>query len=557
MASIVKRLFLIFLGIGLCALLVGFGWKFLRQHRISQAKEVAHAALQERRLAATETYIQILEKIAPNDPETIAIKAQWYALIHPPQAPSAWQTALKISPDNEEYRVAYILSLIQLNQLSSAQTELDHWPLRGKPSLSFHRAVMAVAFAQGDIEKALKQANQLEALDPQSSVNQLNRAKLQLRSKEARSQYAGKESLEILLTHPTHRYEAAKALIQYALGSQSTKDLLNTLELIEEKKLTLEERLLIFEARSKADLEISENEIADLWRDSLENPYMLNRLAGWMVFAGRSHSLIQSFKSSPPSSPWQFPLGLPLAEAYKSTADPAPALKGLRAADWRRFNDLKLFTQAFLAQDTPLAASFLESAVTKAARRRNGLDHLESTARAWGWREGLLAILRTQITITPVRSKAFLVLMNQYEQHRDMQGLLKGSLSLLKAQPNHTPSLNNAAYFRILLGLETEVALEQARQAFKNAPENPNIQSTLVLALVANQQCQEAKEHLESLQSADASPSALLALIAAHNCLDLKVSDHVRARLESASFLYAEERKLQQDLLSKLDLIQD
>lgn len=523
-------------------------WTSIRAAQTARAIEGFEGALAQNEGRAAARHLAFLSVRQPQHPELLSLRARFATRFAPAMAPPLWQQLLAQFPEKVEFRIPAVLNLIDLGNIKEAKKLQMAWEQKDPDHPATWRTGLAVAYAEGVDEEATRYARQLLEAEPDSVINQLNWAKLQLTVDANNQQEAAIHWLEDQINHPDFGSDAIQALLTYHtrhLNIAALRDLEKRLQ----PPTDAATRLAFLEARQRTGYPPDFQEIQAVWEAAGPNDLLRSQLAGWLVETGKGQRVFDLTESLPDR--WAFPLGLSLAEASIQTGRTTEAIAALMDADWPGLEYLKLFTQARLLafEQSPNTESVLNLALHQAGSRPGGLIHLTETARAWNWRGGYEALLRVQLENVPAGSPQFKKFMTQAETQGDLTALLIGSQRMLEAHPDHVPSLNNLAYFAYLLGNASSQELEQARRARQSCPHTVAFTVTQLLLELELGSLKQASRLAATLPMN--SPHAALARGLLARRKQARIQERDLELLQEHVFAYAEEEELKARLLQR------
>ncbi|MGF1677579.1 MAG: hypothetical protein ACFCUX_00115 [Candidatus Methylacidiphilales bacterium] len=528
------------------------GYRHFQFHRALDAYEAAMRSAQSEQARQS---LVLLKKFGPDKKETLQAEARWSATLYPWHALSIWSTYLLSFPEDQEARVARTLVLLRLRLVKQARQEVDAWPSASRDQSAFLRSSLAVNFAENRLDHAREFAQRLSTLEPLNDLHTLNLAKINLLDGTAirEVQIDGQKKLESFLSHPTHRAHALQALLQWHLATKqysSIEALANQMDRLGD--LTLDESLIMLDARVQAGGQPSLDRVRFLWKQSAAHPSDRALLAGWMVRHQYASHLVDWARAELKPEDWVYPLGLPLAEAHLEVSDPLPALSFLRKSNWHQMDYLRLFILARLMTGSSQEEPFLRESIQVAARQPGGWEHLEYVASSWRWRFGQMYILRYGAGTLPLDSVSMSRVMTGLQQLGDAEGLWIGSVRYSDAHPDDPIALNNRAYLSMILDKDSRVSLDMARRAHQKLPTSRSIQTTRLMAEALHGDLLIAQSLLAELQSSQDPVLMLARVIVAHRLTD-PLDPQLLRDLQSAHFDLDQENTLKSKWLNKVD----
>ncbi len=536
--------------IGLAALIVTlicgiFFWWGLKQWRIEQAVAATRSALIADDVQKIVSGLRLLNTHDSNHPLLPVFRAQFYSRYAPRLAPPFWEQAIDRHPEDLEIRTAYALNLVGIGELERAEKQVRAWLTEDAEASAHLRAALAVAFAQKNFDWARDHAGRLSELEPDSTVNRINQAALELSTGTGEEQAAAMATLKALLENPESGIEALRLLLQFAIRQQ---DLALFNQLRSMKAIGGSEADTLFlEAASQMGQEPDRNLVRQLWHDTAPGSLKRSRLGGWLVNQGLGEWMMTLAEQEPDR--WQFPEGLPLAEAHLQAGQVSDALDGLSKVEWPGLEYLHFFVRARLAAGVSETASktFLRLALKQTGNHESQWEHLYATARTWGWRDGMVGVARYAVQHVSLTSPHFRFWIEQVTSLRDAEGLLTASKRFLEKNPNHVPSLNNAAYCAFLQKRNLDEALARSRHAYDLAPDAAGVRSSLLFLEIERGNIENAKHLLDELSVHD--PYRWLGQLYLAQKLGKFPDPKIQEQVRQHTYFWPEEELLKRDLL--------
>jgi thioredoxin-like negative regulator of GroEL len=528
------------------------GWLGLRHYQTSKSVGRVKQAIEAGQYQAAVSALNYLRAMDSDHPDLNLLSAQIYSRIYPLYALPFWNLALRESPNDGNLRIGYILTLIKVQQMEQARQLLELWPADSNDGVEYHRAALALSFAVGNMLEAREHAVALNRLEPESAMNRINLLKLRALDSDSTVRIEAQDRLQEYLDNPEFRFTAIKLLLQSELLAENSAQLEALIEQLKSiTTLTSEELLMLMDAGQRMGLATDPELVRRAWENAAEDLIAKSRVAGWMVQAGLNDLLLTWIEEQKmnPQQVWEYPMGLPVAEAYRNVGRPETALPGLRKFSWPGIQYLNQFTQAYLTADSQAGESMLQYALKEASTQQGSLVHLAETARKWRWQQGWITVLREQLKTMASHDPRFVKVMQIMEEFNDTQGLYIGSLRYLDQNAHHAPSLNNAAYLGFLLGEDAELSLTRARKAVALAPEVPEYRNTLAMALIRAGHLSEAAELKATSAQAPLDASAALVRALMSEAEQRPIDPQVRQILTGHEFRLPEEQRLKQRLL--------
>jgi len=512
------------------------GWQALKSHRWNQGVDRLATALSRRELTQAAFLLRALEAQRPQHPDLVPHRARFLGLIQSPHAPVVWDQAVRLFPAEEEFRVAATLAHLQSGDAPGAARMLESWPQPPRSPTAFARAALAAAFARGDWAEAETHALALNRAAPDDPAAALNLARVQIQGPNAPE---ARQTLRRLAQSPAIRPEALRTLFQDALTRKQPGEVQQLAGFARTLQPALADaQWALLEALERAGLPTPESEIQSAWRLAQDQPAIQAQIAGWLTSRQLGTLAWTLFQNDPPPQPWNFPLGLALAEAALGARQESTAWAALARAEWPGLDDLRQLCLARLKWGQPGADTHLNRAVQDATRRPGGLVHLLQTVETWRWEPGLVAVLQARILTPDPAPREWAVLFSLLEKRADTEAMRQASLRFLELHPENPIALNNAAYFSWLRASQLDQAEAWAAKAHQTLPESRQIASTLALILLSQNKSGQAEALLGPIPPG---PDTILAHASLLKIQHKSLNNNILQILRTAQVTYPEE----------------
>jgi len=489
----------------------------------------------------------------PGNPVYLAQQARLAMAVQPEWAPQAWKTAIQQEKLNPEFRLARVLSLVRLDRLREARSSLEQWPGSIRESSAWWRASLALAAAEGDIDRGLEAVAFLRAQNPDHPGLLLNEAKLRLQSSNIEDRNRAKEILDSLQNHPDPEIaaEALREQVIFLIGEHKAPGRIAPLIDKMEKLGISRQKYLVtaLELRQKANLPISTQDIEWVWGQLMEGTLDEEsfQLLGWMNRNGRASDVIRLTRETGPGGILRYPWGFALAESILLTGDSSGFKSALAEVDWATKGHLKQVILYKFFEGQPGEAIWRARAIEQTGRRPDAWREVLTTLRIWRWYDGLWEMTMAALKEIPLHPAESALLFAHLERNGQTRKLLDLTQAFLRHEPSQPVLLNNAAYYAGLLGKDIPEAVGRIQSAIDSHPGQPQFLSTLAFLETKQGNLERAEANLAS-RPGGASEAPLVEAYLRYR-MGADIPHQLTHELESATLFLPEEKLLRERII--------
>lgn len=401
----------------------------------------------------------------------------------------------------------------------------------------------------GEAEQHFERAIQLEPLNSMYAVNLASlrlsspdsavvaRARQELRQLSA-SKTAGRFALEALTKEALHHGDLENARIY---GSK----------LEERSDQNWDDRLL--ELDLVFQTEAFKSRLADLQQKSVSDLGNRIALVYWLIGHGLAKEVTEWIDVRGKSVP--VPLQISVADAYLTQQDWPKLREILEAADWAANDFIRKALLARCERNDPTFENRWQQALRSVQGDPEKKFRLGELVSGWGWYgEGSQLLWSVADTSPVLRSSALGELWRIGVLEKNAAAMLKVAAERYNDNPKNAGAKNNYAFLMLLLDLDESRAQELAKEAWTDAPLQPDIASTYAFACHKKGRTQDGIKAMQQLAERDRS-EPWIALYYAALLADeghREEASRYLARSDGSQRLLPEEQALVTEIKSKI-----
>ena len=194
------------------------------------------------------------------------------------------------------------------------------------------------------------------------------------------------------------------------------------------------------------------------------------------------------------------PLQMALADAYAARQDWSGLRDMLEPADWAVNDFLRRALLARCERDQPTFQDRWQQALRSAKEDPEKKFRLGQLASSWGWYDEASPLLWSVADALPIlRSSALGELWRIGVFEKNTAAMLKVAAARYRDNPKSAGTKNNYAFLLLLLDLDERRAQELAKEAWTDAPLQPDVVSTYAFACYKNGRTQDGIKAMEQL----------------------------------------------------------
>lgn len=477
--------------------------------------------------------------------------------LHLPLSLQWRQRVLELEPASFTNRLAFARTAVLTGNFSRAAETLAQTEATNQNSSAFHQLAAIVEMGLNNLAGAEAHFAEAVRLDPTNRLVQLNRAIVQLQSKDPAVAAGALAMLRELTQEPDCRRDALRNLALAALrGKEFVQALDLARQLQADPNASLDDRLLHLQALKAGGQDEFSATLTSVKQRCATNAESANALSGWLMAQGLADDADQWLAVLPAELQTQPAVFLARGDCYLTRKD-WPGLQTFAAhGDWGEleFMRLAMLARALreLHQDLQSQSEW-RSAIRVSTDRPKQLSALAHLAARWNWDREEEDLLWLIVQRHPGERWALNALNQLCMNSGDTRGLHRLFSLLLDRNPDDVVAKNNFATVSFLLNLQLIKAHQYAREAYQQATNNAAFVSTYAYSLYLQNRAPEGRAVIEVLPPAQLT-NASIALY--YGALQTAMNPEAAKKyfnLAAAGPLLPEEKKLLAEMRRKLN----
>jgi tetratricopeptide (TPR) repeat protein len=346
----------------------------------------------------------------------------------------------------------------------------------------------------GEAEQHFERAVQLE---PANSLYAVNLASVRLSSPDpAVVARARQELRQLSASKPAGRF-ALEALTKEALHQGDLENArLYSSELAERSDQNWNDRLLELEAVFQTAG--FKSRLANLQQMSVSDLGNRIALVYWMIGHDLAREVTEWINEKGKSAP--VPLQMAVSDAYMAQQDWPKLREMLEPADWATNDFLRKALLARCERNEPTFQDRWQQALRSVREDPEKRFRLGQLASGWGWYDAGSQLLWGVADTSPIlRSSALGELWRNGVLEKNAAAMLKVAAERYRDNPKSAGTKNNYAFLLLLLDLDESRAQELAKEAWTDAPLQPDIASTYAFACYKEGRTEDGIKAMEQL----------------------------------------------------------
>jgi len=493
----------------LLVVLVSEGWLLFQDQRRRMYLRNGREALAR---SAIEDALSFSAKAVKADPQGVEANRLMADVLAAAKAPEnvLWRVRVAIlEPAKIENYLAWAQAAFDAGRSDWAAEALAKAPKEAENRADWQNLMGGAQTNLGQLGEAEQHFERAVGFEPANSLYTVNLASLRLSSPDPSVVARARQELRQLSASKLAGRFALEALTKEALRQGDLENArLYSSQLGERPDQNWGDRLLELDAVFQTAG--FKNRLVDLQQKSVS--YLGNRIAlvYWMIGHGLAKEVTEWITERGKSV--SVPLQMAVADAYLAEQDWPELRDMLELADWAANDFLR---EALLARCERNARTFenrwpFEKRWQEALRSVQGDPEkrfrLGQLASGWGWYdEGSQLLWRVAGTSPVLRSSALGELWRNGVLEKNAAAMLKVAAERYHDNPNSAGTKNNYAFLLLLLGLDESRAQELAKEAWTDAPLQPDIASTYAFACYKKGRTEEGIKAMERLAESDRS----------------------------------------------------
>jgi len=550
---------LVWMTVTLALAAAGFWWgrPLYRNWKQERLMKVAREAMQKGDLRKASLSAGQAYRVNPKSIEPCQMLADITESLRLPAALDWRRRVADLSPGVLSNRLNWARTGILLGDYPQAAQALRGVDKTNQNTVAFHQMAAMVAVSLNNIAAADRHFAEAIRLDPTNKLLELNEAIIHLQARDKNIVAGALKSLEQLYHDPTYRKDALRHLAMAATRNKDyAKAAAFTQELQADPEATLSDRLLHLTVLKESGNAEFAGYLTQLETACATKGESANMLTSWLLGHDMTSEAERWLATLPAKFQSEPPVVLARADCFMALGNWAALEALLKDAKLDGFDFLRqaMLARAYHEQQQQFAAQTAwRSAVREVSDNPKKLGVLAHMANRWGWEDEKEAVLWVLVERFPAERWAMQSLGKSYLESGNTRGLHRLYSKMLERDPADFGAMNNLAAVSLLLNLQTNRAIELARDAYLKASNNAAFVSTYAWSLHLQGRTAEGIKLLENLKPEQLeTPSVALY----YGVMELAMKQPEKARkyldLASRGNLLPEEKTLLDDARSEL-----
>jgi thioredoxin-like negative regulator of GroEL len=473
----------------------------------------------------------------------------------------SWRAQIaRLQPDNIDSQLNLASAALRFGQIDLARKTLERVAPQAQDQPAFHVVAGWLARAEGNLAEQEHQFDIAVNKDPKNDLYKFNLAALQIRSQEPEKGEHARTDLEKLTQVQQFRTGALRALLNDAVDRndiQSADRFAQQLQM--SSQVGFGDYLLCLNFYRKLDAKKFDALLEKVKPVAARNPGDLGSLMDWMNGNGLASEVVKWMDKLPAATTAKPPPAIAIAAAFAEQKNWSRLRRWTRSESWGEEDYLRLAYQGFAARQSHQTSADAEfdtlwrAALHVAAEHPDREIKLARLASKWNLPIESEELWSRLSHIPASRREALDALYRLYRASNDVKKLYDVLQRLHEASPNEIGITNNLARLGLNIEQNTKQAQQLAKQAYENAPDDPNCAVTYAFSLYVQGRTTEGIEILQKLPP-EALHESHSAVYAAVLLLDEDQTDGAKEYIQVAKRgpIYAEEKRLLEDELAKI-----
>ena len=346
----------------------------------------------------------------------------------------------------------------------------------------------------GDAELHFQRAVELE---PANSVYAVNLASLRLSSPDPAIVGSARQRLNELSRNPPAGRLALEALVREALHSGDLESArMHSAELEQLSDQSWNDKLL--ELDTFFQTAGFQDRLAKLQRESGTDLGNRVVLIYWMIGHGLARNVTDWLDIGGQSAP--FPLQMALADAFRAQENWRRLREILEPADWAANDFIRKALLARCQQNEPTFRDRWQEALRSVQNDPEKKFRLGELVSSWGWyADGSQLLWDVANHSTMWRFSALSELWRNGVLEKNAAAMLQVAAERYHDSPKNTGAKNNYAFLLLLLGIDDSRAEDLAKEAWAEAPQQPDIVATYAYAAFKEGRTEDGIKAMEQI----------------------------------------------------------
>jgi tetratricopeptide (TPR) repeat protein len=481
----------------LLVVLVSVGWFAFQDQRRQMYLRNGREALAR---SAIEDALFFSAKAFKADPQGVDANRLLADALAAAKAPESvfWRARVaRLEPTKIENYLAWAQAAFDAGRSDWAAEALSKAPKQAENRADWQNLMGGVQINLGQPGEAEQHFERAVELEPANSLYAVNLASLRLSHPDPAVVAQARQELRQLSTSKTAGRFALEALAKEALHQSDIEHArLYSSELGQRSDQTWNDRLL--ELDTVFQTPAFKIRLVDLEQESVSGLGKRIALVYWMIGHGLANEVTDWITEKGKSVP--IPLQMALADAYGAQQDWPELRAMLEPADWVANDFLRKALLARCERNEPTFQDRWQETLRSVQGDPEKRLRLGQLASGWGWYDEASQLLWAVADASPIlRSSALGELWRIGVFEKNSAAMLKVAAERYRDNPNSAGTKNNYAFLLLLLGLDEGRADELAKEAWTDAPLQPDVASTYAFACYKKGRTEDGIKAMEQL----------------------------------------------------------
>jgi tetratricopeptide (TPR) repeat protein len=402
-----------------------------------------------------------------------------------------------LEPTKIENYLAWAQAAFDVGRSDWAAEALSKAPKEAENRADWQNLMGGAQISLGQLGKAEQNFERAVQLDPANPLYAVNLASLRLSYPDLAVVARARQELRQLSTSQTAGRFALEALTKEALHQGDLENArLYSSELEARSDQNWNDRLLELEAVFQTAG--FKNRLVDLQEECVSDLGNRIALVYWMIGHGLAKEVTEWITERGKAVP--VPLQMAVADAFVAQQDWPKLREMLEPTDWAANDFLRKALLARCERNEPTFQDRWQQALRSAKEDPEKEFRLGQLASEWGWYDDGAHLLWGVADTSPIlRSSALGELWRIGVLEKNAAAMLKVAAERYRDNPKSAGTKNNYAFLLLLLDLDESRAQELAKEAWTDAPLQPDIASTYAFACYKKGRTEDGIKAMEQL----------------------------------------------------------
>ena len=488
--------------------MVGFGGWFGRKvyQKATEHRLVAEASqyLRKQDLRNASLCLQRALQINPVNVEANQLTADMLEEAGSPAALNWRIRAAQIQTNNVEYRFAWALTALKMNDLPSAVQALSGLDKKARSTAEFHKLAGALAWNLHDAKDAETEYSEALRSEPTNQAITLNLATVRLVSTNPVVADQARLSLEQIPANSPLYLTALRDLMTDAVAHKSFKRALSySQKIVDDPNATYGDKLAHLQILRLANASGFDSWLAALKKEAGYSADHAYALGHWMQLEESPAQALRWLQSLPANMQTNLPVPLAITDCQIAMKDWEALRLTVEKQDWGDFNYYRLALESLANRNEGRnidAENAWQRAVLLSEHRLDQLARLDQLTASWRWTQERTEVLQQIVSTFPQATWAGEQLVEVFYASGQTRALADLLNKLYAADPSNVHVKNNLATILLLLRSNLDKADRLASESYNSSPDNPFYACTYAYSLLLQSRPGEAAKVVSSLK---------------------------------------------------------